>query len=898
MGSNGARKALTFEGINVYLSRNLVAPELYDALHDALRLNGATVYTICDPDRNSPLDYHVISSPNHEKFANLKSRGCCLLGPQCVFFCAKEHRTFPKKDYTCCLTMDGVKVITSGFEKDEKAVIEERVTAMGGILLKDATLDANFVIMKNVLASKYQWALNVLKKPIVTKSWLDQCWTEHRLVPQEPHRILPFTGLIICVTKIPLGDKYLVARKWGMHIVNRRWIDQSIIKRARLDEASFPVTNNPPCSKNGITISSQKEKQQKHQNPNTTASWTPQPSQSQQTATSAELAGPTQSQNGSVSVPNTLQDAPKEKREGDEVATCDSRVAEDSDNDDLYLSEIRVSFVGFEEKEMERLVGLVRRGGGTRFVGLSEKLTHIVVGSPSEMEKAEVRRLAVCGVINVVRAAWLEECDKRKREVLVSPLHSASDLISSKDSGLGKSTDNCTTNGVKSSQGDKESLLDKRKGKSQSENNYTKAPGILEFGSKPENPTQSNGSSNNKSGSKPTQTCSKDSDLFKNSNTFKGKIFCFSPSFPLDRRAEILGWVRKGGGIIVEDPKRIKVHYIITCHGISNNDINSPISTIVSTQWIHSSLQEGSLQDVKGHIIYSPLKCRVPLPGFENFKFCFSQYEERERLLLKNLCFILGAKSTDRFTKKVTHLLCKFASGPKYEASCKLGVQAVTSDWISECVRKDMVVSLDEFRPRNVTTQEKEEGLCAVTQFPTQANRILLSQTQLTNCSKDNPEESNQEEIESFGTVCKKSKIEVSKDPSDVADVAEAIEDLLAQSSKIQDVKMAEQPAFERNVFTSDHSVLGKDHENPQSILTISRHWLNKAQTQESTNEPIMGRLTDQSRNPTYDAFSETQTDSQVVGYEEDLSGRQKIIDRVRSQSTTLTPSNELPSVV
>uniref|UniRef100_A0A6N2LTK4 Uncharacterized protein n=1 Tax=Salix viminalis TaxID=40686 RepID=A0A6N2LTK4_SALVM len=35
-----------------------------------------------------------------------------------------------------------------------------------------------------------------------------------------------------------------------------------------------------------------------------------------------------------------------------------------------------------------------------------------------------------------------------------------------------------------------------------------------------------------------------------------------------------------------------------------------------------------------------------------------------------------------------------------------------------------------------------------------------------------------------------------------------------------------------------------------------------------------------------YDNFSETQTDSQVVGYEEDLTGRQMLIDRVRTRSS------------
>jgi topoisomerase (DNA) II binding protein 1 len=53
-----------------------------------------------------------------------------------------------------------------------------------------------------------QWAVNNLKKPIVTMNWLEQCWIEHRVVPHEPYRIPPFSGLNICITKIEAG-RYL-----------------------------------------------------------------------------------------------------------------------------------------------------------------------------------------------------------------------------------------------------------------------------------------------------------------------------------------------------------------------------------------------------------------------------------------------------------------------------------------------------------------------------------------------------------------------------------------------------------------------------------------------------------------------------------------------------------------
>jgi topoisomerase (DNA) II binding protein 1 len=99
-------------------------------------------------------------------------------------------------------------------------------------------------------------------------------------------------------------------------------------------------------------------------------------------------------------------------------------------------------------------------------------------------------------------------------------------------------------------------------------------------------------------------------------------------------------------------------------------------------------LKEGSLQDVGSHILFSPLKCRVPLPGFEKLKLCFSLYDEKDKFLLKNLCFTLGAKFSDKITKKMTHLVCKFASGPKYEFSIKRGIEVVTAEWMFECVAR------------------------------------------------------------------------------------------------------------------------------------------------------------------------------------------------------------------
>ncbi|XP_008781616.2 DNA topoisomerase 2-binding protein 1-A isoform X2 [Phoenix dactylifera] len=894
----------TFSGANVFLSRSLVAPEVFDALHDALRLNGAQVFLCCDPSRSGPNDYHVISSPDHEKFEDLRAKGCNLLGPQCILSCAKECRILPKQGYTCCLAMDGVKVLASGFEKEEKVKIEQLVTAMGGALHSKASVDINFVIVKNVLAAKYKWALNVLKKPIVNMSWLTQCWTEHRLVPQETHRILPFTGLTICVTRIPaderkemeklikqngghysadltkkcthlvsdapVGDKYMVAGRWGhIHIVTRRWIDQSIARKACLDEGLYPVHGNS-VSCNEVKGS---QKEQKSQDHSTTTSQPIPP-------TMIEDLEATLSQN----ILSSFSDATKINNEGTDSpaletkdeAKFESHIAEDSETEDndLYLSDCRIFLVGFEERELSKLVTMIRKGGGSRHMLLSEKLTHIIIGAPSEVEKREVRRLAAWGVINVVKSTWLEECDQAKKEVPVSPRHIASELLFSKDSTcirVEPSTDACGIKKVKSFAGvphvpvvhvsedknfEAEPLLERKRGKDKTENGLG--------GSSSEELATKSGPSNHFHAAKSvnkdrckSSSGTMDVQNIKSSNIFRGRTFCFSISFPQDRRAQIIEWIRQGGGVIVDNQHKMKVHFIIERHGVLQIRPDVTESTVVSTHWIRCCLEEGCLQDVGSHIIYSPLRCHIPLPGFESLRFCVSQYEVKDRLLLRNLCFTLGSQFTEKLTKKVTHLLCKFASGPKYEAACNWGIQSVTTDWITECIKQDMMVALDPFRPKPATAQDREAGLCTVSQYPTQAacmvsggvpSRLLgESQGPMDNSKKNSGimNDSLCEEPEHLSTFGKRSRLSECVSSVDaskkhkvpenlmggsnaVPDVADAIEDLLAQSSKIQDLKSPGRSGCDRSIYSHDHTILGQDNDNSHSTFGISRHWLSR----------------------------------------------------------------------
>ncbi|KAI3448827.1 hypothetical protein Pfo_005492 [Paulownia fortunei] len=934
-----------FKGANVFMSRNLVPPELFDALHDALKLNGAQVFLCCDPSRNGPNDYHVIASPEHEKFEDLRSKGCNLIGPQCVLSCAKEHRVLPNQGFTCCLAMDGANILASGFEKDEKADIAKMVTAMGGVLHTKASSDVSFVIVKNVLAQKYKWALNNLKKPIVTTNWLLQCWKEHRVVPQESYRVLPFSGLTICVSGIPAderkeveklvmqnggkysaeltkrcthlvspeGDKYKVAKRWGhIYIVTRKWFHQSVARRACLSEESYPVQGSSASSMSTLKTVEQHSQGKGIRNSQYSSS-------SMATASDSETNFSAQDMEPDLEIllpniystffegpplPKEGNDPPADKHKNDsDFARC---VADDSqsEDDDLYLSECRILLVGFEASELRKLVDMVRQGGGSRYMSFSKKLTHVVVGNPSEIEIKEVRSLAAFGVIYIVKTAWLEECTSKKKEVPVLQSHIAYDLLLPKDPVIFNKTTATSMTGLKKGKSSASQPVDDNI----LENKNSQSEVLLGLKEEAKLKVQSGVSNGIKH--------------IKSSTVFKGKLFRFSSSFPEEQRPEIVLWVNEGGGEVVADQNEKNVHFTVERHGVVSCLTNTVRSTYVTTHWIHSCLEDGCLLDVSSHILYSPLSCQIPLPGFERYRLCVSRYDMKERQLLRNLCYVLGVKFIEKLTKKVTHLLCKFADGDKYEAACRWGIHVVTAEWIYECAMQNKVVDLKRFSPKELTSQDRQAGLYSVSQYPTQSVRMTAgddasqhpSQLQdLRNMQtvasmgcmardEENYSSTGSKRARFLGTDTIKyplscdSTIDNSvnmKNPTEnnvtentrevssvVPDVAAAIEDLLEQTSKIQDRKSQETSGCHENFLSSNSTMLGQRHADPQSVPGPSKHWVNRLDKRDDNPSA------DTAARGLYDGFSETQTDSQVVGYEEDLSGRQMIIDRVRTRSS------------
>ncbi|KAL6560544.1 hypothetical protein OROGR_004103 [Orobanche gracilis] len=605
------------------------------------------------------------------------------------------------------------------------------------------------------------------------------------------------------------------------------------------------------------------------------------------------------------------EDPPADERKHDsDFSRC---VADDSqcEGDDLYLSECRILLVGFEPSELRKLIEMVRLGGGSHYMSFNQKLTHVIVGNPSENEIKEVRSHTAIGVVYTVKTTWLEECTFIKKEVPVLQSHIAYDLFLPKDP-------------INFNRKPAASMSVSKKGGSSISQTMDNVLVAKNSQFKVSSDLKQEANLKVQSG------LSKGIRHIKSSTVFKGKLFRFSSSFPQEQRPEIVRWINEGGGEVVGDQQKKNVHFIVERHGAVSSLTSTVRSTYVTTHWVHSCLEDGCLLDVSSHILYHPLPCRIPLPGFEGYRICVSRYDTKERHLLRNLCYVLGARATEKLTKKVTHLLCKFADGEKYEAAYRCGIHVVTAEWMYECatqlllmMRQNKVVDLERFRPKELTSQDRRAGLYSVSQYPMQCTKMTSDISQESSPLQDlrNMQtiastvgcmERDEENYSRNGSKrarvsgndsikcpqSRESTIDVDKslnmktttennatenigEASLVPDVAAAIEDLLEQTSKIQDRKSQGTSGHHENFLFSNSAMPGQMHAADQeSIKGPSKHWLNRIEKRDDNP------YAEAAPTNTYDGFSETQTDSQVVSYEEDLTGRQMIIDRVRTLSS------------
>ncbi|TPX35524.1 hypothetical protein SmJEL517_g02137 [Synchytrium microbalum] len=162
----------------------------------------------------------------------------------------------------------------------------DRIVKMGGQYNAAFTSDTSHLIALSTVSPKYKYAAK-LEKPVVKPEWIEVCWNQCRSSPSfdalsimDEYRLPPFGGLVICVTgftgvaqrsdikkliednggvfsadllktcthlvaSAPTGKKYDFAVRWKLMIVSLVWLEESVQKKARLEELEYPVVDDP-----------------------------------------------------------------------------------------------------------------------------------------------------------------------------------------------------------------------------------------------------------------------------------------------------------------------------------------------------------------------------------------------------------------------------------------------------------------------------------------------------------------------------------------------------------------------------------------------------------------------------------------------------------------------------
>ncbi|KAG6554667.1 hypothetical protein Mapa_003685 [Marchantia paleacea] len=1125
---------MAFKGQRVMLSRNLVPPEKFDMILDKLKQNEAEVILCSNPEYNSSNDFHFLFSFNNEKFSELLDRGCNVIGPECMLQCARDRRPLPNRKYTCCMSMEGMRILATGFDKKKKLHIEHLVSAMCGELCSHTSMDIDIVVAKDVLAPKYKWSAFTLRKPIVGLDWLVQSFQQHRRAPHEPYRLPPFAGLKVCATGILIdtrdqiadiiaknggsfdadltkecthlittdSDKYKVAKRhWcNIKLVNEQWFWDSFSEKVCLEERTYApqegTINKPIPSEMNETFGRLGENVM-HETC----------LQGVMPATSGLALTPRASSQAQARVEGALVRniatgtvSPMQPSDASDAAQANLAVAGETE---CYLSGCRIFLAGFERSDMKRLAMMVLDGGGTRHMEFNSRITHVILGKPSESDLKEIRQYALWGAMHVVQPTWLEQCSLQKRELVVSEKYTVTHTLlvqenlfrqgtnkrrpiyqgnTTKENISGKlSTDHIDlsdkrlgANGARrayqstsgddiidgavsrnqetcevplykeNNEGDKKSskksfdvvsddrpFISPRKGDGQqvlsavasdsasirqnvlhiSALSKTGGPLTEILGNKRQELVTNLMADHNLTASisLPTNLAtSAPSISSKQKGVFDGCVFEFTKSCQFDLRTEIVQWVVQGGGLmlgIAGETAKHKLDFLIVPHGLKRDPCDDNSVTVVTPQWIRYCLEEGSILDHTSHVLFQPLPCEVPLPGFETFRFCVSQYADRDRILLYNLCHVLGAKYQEkRMTRKATHLLCMVGDGEKYEAALRWGIEVVTADWVHACVTQNMIVDLYPYRPKRLTAADREAGLAIPTQCPTgsrfsvgvkfddvqqsvqqtrqtqdqgqtsqretldtkgkmtdmkrprgklhpsslefkppsaqKTGNVSLS-SQMVNGNLDpwdelsaswsnqqdnerQPSEKSHQEANSPGILPFEEQAcvdhgnvqrnepadehtrdgtvefmardsrpaadhnvrEIAKDEESGPDVAAAIEGLLAQSSKAQTSDISRSPD---QALRSPATTLSRHRdEHPRSHSHFKRPKLLPNRFAEFDEEELPQATT--SGEDGYEKFQESQIESQVVAYDEDFSGKQRIMERVRTRSMSTTP--------
>lgn len=114
-------------------------------------------------------------------------------------------------------------------------------------------------------------------------------------------------------------------------------------------------------------------------------------------------------------------------------------------------------------------------------------------------------------------------------------------------------------------------------------------------------------------------------------------------------------------------------------------NLNEQKPVLVTDVWLFSCVQENSILLLDSHLLFVPSRNEIVAPvKNSSYIICITGFEGLHRELTVKLIEICGYKYSDKFSKKVSFLVCRKLSGAKYEKALEWNVPIKMESWLLE----------------------------------------------------------------------------------------------------------------------------------------------------------------------------------------------------------------------
>lgn len=701
-------------------------------------------------------------------YENIRQSSAVLIGPRCLISCFLDNEAIPLGKYPVLTTaMRNLTICSSGLKPEEKNEISRMVHHMGGYYLDILNASCTHLVASTVKSIKYEKAAEI-KLKIMHPDWVKDVWDQSQqkmisatdsvfskyALPVFYSLTITSTGLstqkrnqikqliednggkyigafkseitdILILEKNSVGSaKFQGAIRCKKECLSPAWIMDSVEAGYALPVAKYEIRGiksstptkddagqltagefNPDCTQLSMIS---------HTN---SRNFTVNESMMSSTVSQAQGKGGGRVSTGEgPALPRKASAADQQKKYREVLAQISLSQAKKAGP---FLDGCKIYLSGFAADDKEKLNKILNSGGATRFDELSDRISHMIVGDHVQADFREIREQKLTPHIMtlqwLVRSVELKAPAPEDDDLTFRPnlKDIAEEDIPEPPSPASKKNLQSMNSTFKRPEVPRKLILEDPK-PGPSRISRTEDDVLKQYMEKntsiqlpPAEPKKSSTPAVPPSSGSTTQ----DSEMESQFTEFMFGKTLFIYGFSEEDATQIVSDCENCGGTIVDENYTDVVDYIVipTC---SVGEITFGVKgrETVNCIWLETSIQDGMCYPLEYY--YEPILYGEDDPKpLEDEVLVISTYSGAERNYLIALGGTLGAKVEDRLVRKTAPIvICKEASGAKYDAAIKWDLTVVNAEWLRECYKQKRRVNEQPFlvgaskcSPKNIT---------------------------------------------------------------------------------------------------------------------------------------------------------------------------------------------------